>query len=156
MLVATSEFGCADTMYQTITVKESPKTSYINTPLCSVKPTDFTNTSKAVSGATADYTWDFGDGTQANTYHATHTYQPGYYNACLIVSNACGADTLCQNVFVCAQLDAGFGYSSNHNSISYVKDTTKKVFGKLIKSFSKIGNEARKDSKILQKASSTL
>jgi PKD repeat protein len=73
-LVSTSEFGCADTVKKNISVKESPKTAYINTPLCSVKPTTFTNTTKAVAGTNAVYAWDFGDGTTSTDESPTHDW----------------------------------------------------------------------------------
>jgi len=62
-LVVASEFGCEDSVTKQVSVKESPKTSFINGPLCSVKPTTFTNTTPTVNGAVPTYSWDFGDGT---------------------------------------------------------------------------------------------
>jgi PKD repeat protein len=73
-LVAVSEFGCSDTSVKKVTVKESPKTSFINTPLCSVKPTDFTNTTKAVTGAIPQYSWDFGDGSTSTSESPNHDW----------------------------------------------------------------------------------
>ncbi len=73
-LVAVSEFGCTDTFIKTITVKESPKVSFISSALCSVKPTNFTNTTPAVNGAIANYNWNFGDGTTSNIESPIHNW----------------------------------------------------------------------------------
>ena len=73
-LVTTSEFGCSDTVTKSINVKESPKAAFINGPLCSVKPTEFTNTTLDVNGATANYTWNFGDGMTSGAKSPTHDW----------------------------------------------------------------------------------
>ena len=74
-LVVTSEFGCKDSITKTIQVKESPKAAYINGPLCSVKPTDFTNTTPNVANAVPQYTWDFGDGTTSGAKSPTKDWK---------------------------------------------------------------------------------
>lgn len=46
--------------------------------------------------------WDFGDGNLSTNPNPTHTYlQYGTYTVCLIVSNDCYTDTLCQNITIC-------------------------------------------------------
>ena len=62
-LVITSEFGCKDSVTNIVVVKESPKVSFINGPACSLKPTEFTNTTPAVANAIPSYQWVFSDGT---------------------------------------------------------------------------------------------
>lgn len=53
------------------------------------------------SNATS-WNWDFGDGTTSMSQNPTHNYlSNGTYSVCLIVSNLCGADTLCNMVTVC-------------------------------------------------------
>lgn len=60
---------------------------------------DFSSTS--TGDAWLSHQWDFGDGTTDTTANPVHTYgAPGTYTVCLIVSNSCGADTLCQTVIV--------------------------------------------------------
>ncbi len=45
--------------------------------------------------------WNFGDGTISTEQNPLHLYpQNGIYQVCLIVSNACGIDTICQNAVV--------------------------------------------------------
>lgn len=43
--------------------------------------------------------WDFGDGNFSSQSNPTHMYAtPGVYNVCLIASNSCRSDTICQSV----------------------------------------------------------
>jgi len=70
-LVVTSEFGCKDSIVKAVVVKPSPKASFVNGPLCSVKPTDFTNTTPDVSGTVANYAWSFGDGSTSGAKSPT-------------------------------------------------------------------------------------
>ncbi len=43
--------------------------------------------------------WDFGDGATSTQANPSHTYEaPGVFEACLVVSNSCGSDTICQEV----------------------------------------------------------
>ena len=129
MLVSTSEFGCADTVFKTVTVKESPKTSYINTPLCSVKPTDFTNTSKAVAGTNADYTWDFGDGTTSKNESPTHDWNaklgPKTVKFTIVLDNGC-SQSVSKDLVVLTQPKPNF--SANDvcagDDVVFVNNTT--------------------------------
>jgi len=76
-LVATSEFGCKDSMVKTIQVLESPKMAFVNTPTCSRTPAAFTNTTPTVGGAGGSvkkYSWSFGDGATTGTENPTHQY----------------------------------------------------------------------------------
>ncbi len=60
----------------------------------------FTNTTQ---NGTA-YTWDFGDGTTANSDNANHSYATdGTYTICLTATNDCGTDTHCENYTIQAQ-----------------------------------------------------
>jgi len=76
-LIATSEFGCKDSMVKTIQVLESPKMAFINTPTCSRTPASFNNTTPTVGGAGGSvkkYSWDFGDGKTSAIENPTHQY----------------------------------------------------------------------------------
>ncbi|PCJ88443.1 MAG: hypothetical protein COA57_03450 [Flavobacteriales bacterium] len=58
---------------------------------------DFT----ATSTDSVSYNWDFGDGGTSNQTDPTHTYaSPGTYQVCLIASNACFSDTVCDSITV--------------------------------------------------------
>jgi PKD repeat protein len=59
---------------------------------------DFTDLS---SGGATGWAWTFGDGGTSTTQSPSHTYTAtGTYLVCLTVTNACGTDSSCQNVFV--------------------------------------------------------
>lgn len=63
---------------------------------------DFTSTS---TGA-ASYAWDFGDGNTSTMQDPSHTYAVGAnYAVCLITTNNCGSDTICQTVLAFVGVD---------------------------------------------------
>lgn len=48
------------------------------------------------------YAWDFGDGNFSTQQNPTHVYTAhGVYYVCLIITNDCYSDTICQNVAAC-------------------------------------------------------
>lgn len=67
------------------------------------------------------HAWDFGDGNTSNSINPNHTYQqPGTYNVCLVVTNDCYTDTLCQTVSVCLNTtQASFNYSDTLTTVSF-------------------------------------
>ncbi|MCB9231784.1 MAG: PKD domain-containing protein [Bacteroidia bacterium] len=79
-------------------------------------------TATVVSGTTVDFTngadtsftsvWDFGDGNTGTGPNPQHTYAvSGVYTACSYITNACGTDTVCVTVPLCAILP-----TANYNS----------------------------------------
>ena len=62
-LTVTTDFGCKDEITVPVTVKESPKVAFTNTPACSIDPTMFSNLTPAVTGTSPTFAWDFSDGT---------------------------------------------------------------------------------------------
>jgi len=73
-LIVTTEFGCQDSIVRVISVKESPKVKFVNGPACSLKPTQFTNTTKSVPSTYANYTWSFSDGTTSTDESPSHSW----------------------------------------------------------------------------------
>lgn len=71
------------------------------------------------------YSWDFGDGTTADTTALFHTYsQPGAYEICLTTSNLCGAATLCDTVSLsCPPPQPDFEYTAN-NLLAQFEETS--------------------------------
>ena len=47
-----------------------------------------------------EYYWDFGDGSSSTVSHPTHTFSPGEYDVCQVVTNECSVDTFCNHVSV--------------------------------------------------------
>ncbi|MBW8050554.1 MAG: PKD domain-containing protein [Cytophagales bacterium] len=81
---------------------------------------DFTDSS---AGADLNWAWDFGDGSPVNnTQNPTHTYTAdSAYTVCLIVTDSCGADTICQNVTVsCPVPTAGFSFTTSNLTASFI------------------------------------
>ena len=76
-MVATSVFGCKDSSTQSISVLESPKVSFVNTPACSRTATEFTNTTATVGGAggaVKTYSWNFDDGGTSTLESPSHSW----------------------------------------------------------------------------------
>jgi PKD repeat protein len=95
-LVTTSEFGCKDSITNNVVVKESPKVTFLNGPACSLKPTEFTNTTPAVANAIASYLWVFSDGTSSKLESPSHAWGSlGPKTATLTINldNGCSAST---------------------------------------------------------------
>ena len=82
---------------------------------------DFTNAS---AGLPTSYLWDFGDGNTSTLDNPSHTYDfPGDYTVCLIASDACGEDTLCELVSVSCAAIPSPGFSSVNGSAGLVAFT---------------------------------
>lgn len=82
----------------------------------------FTNAS---TGTFASYMWDFGDGVMSMDADPMHTYMmDGEYEVTLIVSNACGSDTLTDSLQVCSALAADFDATDNGLEVSFADSTS--------------------------------
>jgi hypothetical protein len=92
-----SRLGCTNTDTIQIDVQGAAMAAFTaNYNLLSLA-VDFVN-------ASTDYDsllWNFGDGFTDTLLNPTHTYaQNGFYNTCLYVYNACGIDSVCQDIDV--------------------------------------------------------
>jgi PKD repeat protein len=72
------------------------------------------------------YNWIWGDGSPGSIFtFDTHSYPTtGMYNVCLVTSNGCGTDTMCQVVSVCTPPQASFTGSAAGNVLSFVNSST--------------------------------
>jgi PKD repeat protein len=62
--------------------------------------------------------WDFGDGTTDSSQNAFHTYaQPGIYEVCLVASNDCSSDTMCETITIIATSSEPFSIDDFQFSI---------------------------------------
>lgn len=106
----------------TITLGGAPTAAYtsVETGLSST----FTNTS--TSGSGASYVWDFGDGSTSTLMNPTHTYaSAGTYTVCLIVGDACSADTTCSSITVtCASPIPAFASSIAGSTANFINSST--------------------------------
>ncbi|NNC82574.1 MAG: PKD domain-containing protein [Flavobacteriales bacterium] len=99
VLVASSYFGCSDTMTTQITVFPLPDAEFSVDPVIQTYPdatVDIFNNS--VSGATAIYEWDLGDGTSSfDPDLSSHTYSTwGTYELSLTIDNGHCSDQMIQ------------------------------------------------------------
>jgi len=107
-VTAVDALGCQFTKNITVSVAPYPTANFTHSD--SGLTVAFTDSS--VNAGT--WVWDFGDGFTSGLLNPTYTYAaPGTYNACLIVTNACTSDTLCEAITVtdCPLPLALFGYS---------------------------------------------
>jgi PKD repeat protein len=57
--IATSQFGCTDSMVKTISIEATPIASFESGPVCNFKPTIFKNTTVEPIGIETRYLWNF-------------------------------------------------------------------------------------------------
>ncbi|MBL7812657.1 MAG: PKD domain-containing protein [Bacteroidetes bacterium] len=108
--IAITEFGCADTMIKSITVNTAPVVSFTHGQVCDLTPTQFTNTTPAVSGTVSNTKWTFGDGSSSTANSPAYQYGTlGPKNVKLIVSldNGC-VDSASQMLSVGTQPSVDF------------------------------------------------
>ncbi|MFZ9971043.1 MAG: PKD domain-containing protein, partial [Bacteroidia bacterium] len=127
-LVATSEFGCKDSMVKEIEVRESPKASFTNTAACSLPPTEFTNTTADVAGTVANYAWDFGDGTTSTAKSPSKNWTalgPKTVTFTVTLDNGC-SQTITKDLSVLTQPKANFtaGDVCAGDAVVFVNNTT--------------------------------
>lgn len=95
---AWSSEGCSEMNFSSISGGQGGEIPVVGfTPVNNGLAVAFTNNS-----GPGTYSWNFGDGSAASTMaNPTHTYsQAGTYNICLTATNACGANSVCQEVMV--------------------------------------------------------
>ncbi len=88
--------------------------------------TDLTVTFSASAPYVTDWQWTFGDGGSGSGSTVAHTYAaPGQYAVCLVASNFCSADTLCETITVtCPTVVAGFTYVINDLTVTFTSTST--------------------------------
>ncbi|MFM7015481.1 MAG: PKD domain-containing protein [Bacteroidota bacterium] len=88
----------------------------------------------SLSDPSAQYTWDFGDGTaQQNGYTAQHSYAAtGTYSICCYMQALCGADSICKTVTI---TNVGIGENSKNDILVINREEEWEI-----KSTSTIGN----------------
>jgi gliding motility-associated-like protein len=89
-LIATTNFGCRDTITSTVVVDSIPAVAFSSSVECVGDSTYFTNTS---TGSVSSWTWNFGDATSGTLQDPVHLYaSPGTYNVTLTAGNAAGCN----------------------------------------------------------------
>ena len=115
-LITETNFGCLDTIVQTVQVYDLPVSDFIFNDVCRYDAAVFTNTSTIAAGSTiADYYWSFGNGTfSSNQNPVPQQYATaGLYDVVLLThsNNGC-RDTLVQTIEIFPVPIAMFSYDS--------------------------------------------
>jgi gliding motility-associated-like protein len=93
--IATSSFGCSDTLTRIITVNPNPVASFTSNNMCYVGSVTFTNTSTISSGTISSWNWNFGDASTSTLQNPTHAYATaGLYNVTLTATSALGCSSI--------------------------------------------------------------
>src|SRR4029077_14478415 len=73
--------------------------------------------------------WQFGDGSTSNTANPTYIYSTGgTFNVCLIASNGCGNDTICQDVSVeCPPFTGGFVFTQSNDTAFFTDQSNNSI-----------------------------
>jgi PKD repeat protein len=122
-LVVSTPNNCTHTYCQNVVITSStPPCEAYFTYSINGNVVTFTNASNTLN-INATYLWTFGDGSDASTVNATHTYaNPGTYQACLyvITPNNC-RDTICKSITITNTIpcEANFTYSINGNVVAF-------------------------------------
>lgn len=101
-MVATSTFGCTDTVWQIITVFPQPNAQFTATPTTQVFPNATVTLNNLSSAGVWNWEWDFGDSNTSTAQNpGSHTYGTwGDYTITLIQSNAYCSDTVMQTITI--------------------------------------------------------
>jgi gliding motility-associated-like protein len=90
-LIATSNFGCADSHIQNLTVHPRPEVDFSNDVVCIGGETGFYNESTISLGIIDSYLWDFGDEVNSIVENPSHQYDSnGLYNVMLTTTSDFG------------------------------------------------------------------
>ncbi|HRP52742.1 MAG TPA: PKD domain-containing protein, partial [Fluviicola sp.] len=133
-LVATTVFGCKDTVQQTIEVRDVPNALFSLVPDSACGPVTVNFTDLSV-GQAMSYSWDYGNGQTSTsstptsqTYYASN-YSDTTYFITLTLTNFCGSDTHNEQVQVMPSPTAVFGTNTNVGCTPLVLDIMDNSFG---------------------------
>ena len=99
-------------------------------PLAYFEHSDLANTidfTAYPSNVNSSFMWDFGDGNTDTVQNPTHTYaDTGFFSVCLITSNDCGTDTICESVYSspCYLPGTDFYYYGSVLTLTFKNQTT--------------------------------
>ncbi|OFY86989.1 MAG: hypothetical protein A3F72_02185 [Bacteroidetes bacterium RIFCSPLOWO2_12_FULL_35_15] len=71
------------------------------------------------------YLWKFGDNTQSTLKNPTHIFAAtGIYTVCLIGTNSCGSDSICQTISVCTSPTANFTSATSGTTVNFTNTSS--------------------------------
>ena len=138
-LISTSAFGCADTVFKDIYVREMPlvRFSVNDTSQClSQNEFIFTNNS-IVNAGSLSYAWFFGDGTKSSVVNPTKTFATygGYVNKLIVTTNFGCKDSTTGNTYVRPMPEVSFSINDTdqcvNNNLFNLKNTSTIPTGKI-------------------------
>lgn len=90
-MIATTSFGCIDSVTKTFTVNPTPVPSFTTTDICEGATSYFQDNSSVNSGSISSRHWDFSDGNSSTLISPYHQYaNPGSYTVTLTVTSNWG------------------------------------------------------------------
>ncbi len=112
-LVATTNYGCKDTVTKKVTSYAKPDARFTAQTVCYPKPTPFNDQSTLARGNLTQWNWQFGDNSQSNKQNPVHQYpEGGQYDPELVVTTDKNCkDTLTKPVTVHPQPKPGFAFN---------------------------------------------
>ncbi|TVR81371.1 MAG: PKD domain-containing protein [Chitinophagaceae bacterium] len=126
-LIAYSNFGCVDTVQQSVIVYPTPTANFNFTSTCYGDTVNFTNLSSSTFG-NLTYLWNFGDGNTSTDENPQHFYQTiGTFNVSLTVTGENGClDTRTKSIQISNPPTANFIASSvcQGESVSFTNLST--------------------------------
>ncbi|TVR78845.1 MAG: PKD domain-containing protein, partial [Chitinophagaceae bacterium] len=101
-LTVETNFGCVDSITETVSVNSLPEASFTSGITCIDNPVQFTNTSTISSGNIQEYFWDFGDGNTDTIENPLNIFTAsGNFDVSLVaISDEGCADTVTQTIEV--------------------------------------------------------
>ena len=123
--ISTSEISVVTVTYDTANASLLQAMFTATPPFAEVD--SFINFDDWSLGNPTQWAWDFGDGNTATIQNPSHSYSSaGTYDVCLIVSDACYSDTVCQSITISAAnpLVAQFTVVANNLSVEFTDAST--------------------------------
>jgi gliding motility-associated-like protein len=111
-LVTISQFGCIDSVRQTVIISPKPKANFAAAPVCQYDSLRLIDSTTIGAGSILQWAWNFGDGDTSGTENPAHHYaSPGRYDVTLKVTSDMGCvDSIKKTVTVHAKPQAGFQF----------------------------------------------
>jgi len=107
--------GCTDTVRKTVDIYFLPQAQFYLNPACVGNSTQFTDSSKTLSGTIDNWLWNFGDGQTSTFQNPSHGFSsPVAYTVSLVVTSSYGCkDTIQKTVAVVPGPNADFSINPN-------------------------------------------
>ncbi|MFT5512014.1 MAG: gliding motility-associated-like protein [Bacteroidia bacterium] len=122
-LVASSSFGCKDSISKSFSIAPLPVIDIVGDPISGCQPllVNFTNNSTIATGTITQYNFDLGDGNQTSATSPSHTYQtPGSFIVVVDALSAAGCRdtlTLANPIDVLPKPVAAFSFNPDEPSL---------------------------------------